>query len=63
MGLHIGYKCKCQQNLVWAESEVTVGPTKIGHTTGWVMGVMIAVANAVFRTLRDEGRKEESDGE
>ena len=49
--------------LVWAESEVTVGPTRIGHTTGWVLGIMITVANAVLRTLRDVGRKEESDEE
>ena len=49
--------------ILWAESHSTAGPTKIGHTTGAVMGVMIALTNAVIRTYRDEEQKEEADGE
>ena len=48
--------------ILWAESEVAGGPTKIGHTTGMVMGIIIAVANAVIRTCRDEEQKRNRTG-
>ena len=38
--------------VLWAESHTTVGPTKIGHTTGAVMGLMFALINAIIRTFR-----------
>ncbi len=43
---------------LWIESDVTAGPTRIGHTTGAVMGVGIAAINTVIRTFRDAEHKE-----
>lgn len=51
---------------LWAESPITEGPTAVGHTTGAILGVLVAVANAVIRTLRldagDPGGDVKGDG-
>ena len=40
--------------ILWIGSSTTVGPGRIGHTAGAVMGLCIAAAYAAVRTLRDE---------
>ena len=36
MGLHIGYKCKCQQNLAPAQPEWLADPSKTKGTSIWL---------------------------
>ncbi len=37
---------------LWAESDFTAGPTAVGHTTGAVVGLLVALGNAALRTRR-----------
>ena len=38
--------------LMWMESDISAGPTTVGHTTGAVVGLVVALGNAVVRTWR-----------
>ena len=48
---------------LWADSDFTAGPAAVGHTTGGVIGLLIALGNAVFRTWRAAGASDVDDCE
>ena len=51
---------------LWADSDVTTGPTAVGHTTGAIVGLLLVLGNAVYRTwraVRESGANDWEGGE